>query len=45
MTTKIKGTAFEADVVITTHGNRQTIALTSDSGAYAKAVNIALKAD
>ncbi len=45
ISTKIKGTAFEADVVITTHGNRQTIALTSDNGSYAKAVNIALKAD
>ena len=45
ITTKIKGTAFEADVVITTHGNRQTIALSSPEGSYARAVNIALKAD
>jgi hypothetical protein len=45
ITTRITGTAFAADVVITTHGNRQTIALTSENGSYAKAVTIALKAD
>ncbi len=45
ISTKIKGTAFEAVVVITTRGDKQTISLNSDSGNYAKAVTIALKAD
>lgn len=45
ITTRIKGNTFDANVVITTHGGRQTIALTSNNGSYAKAVNIALKAD
>lgn len=45
ISTRIKGTAFDAAVVITTHGNKQTIALTSDNGNYAKAVTIALKAE
>ncbi len=45
ISTHIKGTAFEADVVITTHEGKQTILLTSGSGNYAKAVKIALKAD
>ena len=45
ISTKIRGTAFEAVVIITTHGDKQTIALTSDSGNYARAVNIALKAE
>jgi hypothetical protein len=45
ITTRIKGNTFDANVTITTQGNRQTIALLSNNGSYAKAVNIALKAD
>ena len=45
ISTRIKGLAFEAAVVITTRGGQQTIALTSDTGTYAKAVTIKLKAD
>lgn len=45
ISTKITGTAFEAAVVITTKGDKQTILLTSNSGNYAKSVNIALKAE
>ncbi len=45
ISTQIKGTAFEAKVVITTKGTKQTIVLTSDSGNYAKLVKIALEAD
>ena len=44
ITTHIKGNGFEASVVITTRGSKQTIALTSEKGSYAKAVTIALQA-
>lgn len=43
--TQISGPAFAAAVVIAVEGRKQTIALTSDSGNYVKAVRIALKAD
>ena len=45
ISTRITGNTFEATVVITTHGNKQTIALTSQKSNYAKAVTIALKAE
>ncbi|HEX4768147.1 MAG TPA: hypothetical protein VH414_17920 [Lichenihabitans sp.] len=45
ITTQITGNGFEASVVITVKGSKQTIALTSDSGSYAKSVTIALKAE
>lgn len=45
ISTQIKGAVFQAAVVITTKSGKQTISLTSDSGNYAKAVTIALKAD
>ena len=44
ITTHIKGNGFEASVVITTKGDKQTIALSSPEGSYAKAVTIGLKA-
>jgi len=43
--TKIQGNTFRADVTILTQSNRQTIALTSDSGNYAKAVDVDLHAE
>ncbi len=43
--TQISGNGFEASVVITVKGSRQTIALTSDGGSYARSVTIALKAE
>jgi hypothetical protein len=45
ITTKIQGNTFRADVTILTKANKQTIALTSDSGNYAKAVNVDLHAE